>query len=612
MDIGIGAVIAGYRIEELIGRGGMGVVYRATESRPRRDVAVKIVAPDLAGDVRFRERFLRESEVAASIEHPHVVPVLRVGEENGTLFIAMRFIPSRDLGALIRAEGALEPVRAARIVDQIADALDCAHERGLVHRDVKPANILVEFRPRGEQAYLTDFGLTKHASSIGRSTGTGMMVGTIDYMAPEQLRGEPVDVRADIYSLGCVLFEALTGRVPYRRDQPQAVMYAHLDAPVPRVSDVVAGVSPGFDEVVARALAKNPDERYLSAGDLGLAATAAAEGRSVSVPERTVAAGEAAPRGELVEGPARDAEMPPRRELSPPRWSRRKLALTAGGPSCVAVLAVLLLLGVFSSSSNANTRAAEQTLGLANSATGLTNQLSGLAGQLRGNPSPSQRQQVLTKLAANHSAVTMLRAQANHQLASNPGVASPIRQAITIVVVVGNDVDTAGSGLTYVVRNPNSPTSSNRLNDATRRAQDAQQQAQQLPALLKPYLPSTPATTAPKPYLPSTPATTAPKVAAGCPDETIGGVTLRFVLHGNVSCNEAHQTMGAYERAIGAGRCPRSAACDQVVFAGGWTCSSAGTANRELIAGCDVGYQLSGPIVEVYKVTAPAGSPPNH
>ena len=347
MDLAVGAMFAGYRIEELIGRGGMGVVYRATESRPNRVVALKVVAPDLAGDVRFRERFLRESEVAASIEHPNVLPVLRVGEENGILFIAMRFIPSWDLAALLRAGGALEPGHAARIVDQVADALDCAHERGLVHRDVKPANVLVEFRPRGEHAYLTDFGLTKHASSIGLSTGTGMVAGTIDYMAPEQLRGERVDARADIYSLGCTLFEMLTGRVPYSRDQPHAVMYAHVDAPVPRVSDVVAGLSPGFDQVIARALAKNPDDRYHSAGDLGLAAMAAAEGKPVAVPERTVAAGAAAPQGEFVDrrttAEPDQNKHPQDRHLGARWWQRWWLWAGVSGLLIVLVGVVVLI-----------------------------------------------------------------------------------------------------------------------------------------------------------------------------------------------------------------------------------------------------------------------------
>lgn len=290
-----GVAFAGYRIEQLVARGGMGVIYRATESQPRRTVALKVVAPEFAGDAQFRERFLREAQIAASIEHPHVVPVSRVGEQDGLLFIAMRFIGGRDLAALLAAEGRLHPARAAVIVDQIADALDAAHALGLVHRDVKPANVLVERRPRGEHVYLTDFGLTKHLDTGGSLTGTGIAVGTTDYMAPEQFEAQRVDARADVYSLGCVLFEALTARVPFNQGGRAARMYAHLTAQPPSVSALASDVPSSFDEVVTRALSKRPDDRYPSAGDLGNAAVAAAEGRSITRSEHSVASGEAAP-----------------------------------------------------------------------------------------------------------------------------------------------------------------------------------------------------------------------------------------------------------------------------------------------------------------------------
>ena len=290
-----GEVFAGYRIDGVVGRGGMGLVYRATESRPERTVALKVIAPHLAADADFRERFLRESQIAASIEHPNVVPVWRIGEEDGMLFLAMRFIRGRDLASLIAAEGRLDPFRAATIVDQVADALDTAHEQGLVHRDVKPGNLLIENRRRGEHVYLTDFGLTKQSAASTRLTRTGAAVGTIDYMAPEQFEARRVDARADVYSLGCVLFEALTGQIPYPRAGEPARIYAHLAAPPPKVSDVVAGSAPQFDEIVARALAKDPDARYLSAGDLAFAALAAAEGQPVIRAERSVASGLAAP-----------------------------------------------------------------------------------------------------------------------------------------------------------------------------------------------------------------------------------------------------------------------------------------------------------------------------
>lgn len=290
-----GSVFAGYRIEGVLARGGMGVVYRATESRPERTVALKVVAPEYAAVADFRARFLRESQIAASIEHPHVVPVLRVGEEEGLLFIAMRLVRGHDLAGVLSAQHRLEPVRAARIVDQAADALDAAHELGLVHRDVKPANILVESHRRGDHVYLTDFGLTKSLASGGGLTSTGIIVGTTNYMAPEQWHGGRLDARVDVYSLGCVLFEVLTGRVPYpRSDDPQR-MFAHMSAPPPAVSEFTPGLSPRFDEIIARALAKSPIDRYPSAGDLGFAAVAAAEGRAVRRAERSVASGQAAP-----------------------------------------------------------------------------------------------------------------------------------------------------------------------------------------------------------------------------------------------------------------------------------------------------------------------------
>ena len=253
---------------------------------------------ELTADDAFRARFLRESQLAAEIEHPHVVPVLRVGEEDGQLFIAMRYVRGSDLAALIAAERCLDPLRAARIVDQVGYALDAAHERGLVHRDVKPANVLIERDRRGEHAYLADFGLTKLAEG-SKITVTGLMVGTVDYMPPEQIEGWPVDARADVYALGCVLCQMLTGRVPYPRESLEARLFAHLTAPAPDVSMLEPGVPRPFDDVVRRALAKQPDERYPSAGDLGRAALAAAEGRSLTGAEHSVATGNAAPTGTL-------------------------------------------------------------------------------------------------------------------------------------------------------------------------------------------------------------------------------------------------------------------------------------------------------------------------
>ncbi len=271
------------------------MIYRATELRPHRPVALKVVAPEFASNDEFRARFLRESQIAASLEHPNVVPVSRIGEEDGLLFIAMRFVPGNDLATLIADDGRLPPLRAAAIADQIADALDSAHEKGLVHRDVKPANVLIEHRRRGDHVYLTDFGLTKDLATNGRLTGTGIAVGTIDYMAPEQLEASGVDARVDVYSLGCLVFEMLAGRVPYAQGGQAAKMYAHLTEPPPKISQLVQGLSTRFDELVARALAKAPEDRYPSAGDLAEAMLAAAENRRTNRVERSIAMGDAAP-----------------------------------------------------------------------------------------------------------------------------------------------------------------------------------------------------------------------------------------------------------------------------------------------------------------------------
>jgi hypothetical protein len=273
----------------------MGVVYRATEVNLDRLVAIKLISDELARDDGFRERFQRESRLAASIRHPNVITVFRAGEEDGNLFIAMDYIEGTDLKELIRSRGVLEPLAAGRIAWQVGRALDAAHAKALVHRDVKPANVLMTEEGGEEHAYLTDFGLTKNVGSESGMTQTGVVVGTIDYMAPEQVAGGPVDARVDIYSLGCVLWEALTGRVPYQRDSAVAKMYAHMHEPPPSLADAMPGLPAELGAVVARAMAKEPDERYLSAGDLGEAALAAAEGRVIDISERSVAIGAAAP-----------------------------------------------------------------------------------------------------------------------------------------------------------------------------------------------------------------------------------------------------------------------------------------------------------------------------
>lgn len=275
----------------------MGVVYRAVQPRLGRRVALKVIAPEYARDDRFRQRFERESRLAASIDHPHVVPIYEAGEADGLLYIVMRYVDGPDLAALVAKQRRLAPDRAARIVAQAASALDAAHARGLVHRDVKPANVLLVEREgdgEGEEhAYLTDFGLTKRTASQSGLTGTGIFVGTIDFVAPEQVRGESLDARADVYALACLLFHALTGEVPYPRDEDMAKMYAHAQLEPPAPSDLVPGLPRQFDAVVARGMAKDRAGRYPSAGDLGRAACAAAQCDVATAPERSVAAGAA-------------------------------------------------------------------------------------------------------------------------------------------------------------------------------------------------------------------------------------------------------------------------------------------------------------------------------
>jgi serine/threonine-protein kinase len=291
VELAPGDEFAGCRIEAVAGRGGMGVVYRATELSLGRPVALKLLTPERAGDQAFRDRFQRESRMAAAIDHPNVIPVYAAGEHDGSLYLVMRYVGGTDLHALLRERGALEPELAAELVAQVASALDAAHAAGLVHRDVKPANVLLA----GEHAYLSDFGLTRLAGSDTELTKSGQWIGTVEYCSPEQLRGERTDARADVYSLGCVLYAALTGRPPFAHGTVPATMLAHLhDDPAPPSE---RGAPREFDRVIARALSKDPARRYPSTGDLGRATLAAARGEPVTESERSVAVGLAAPGG---------------------------------------------------------------------------------------------------------------------------------------------------------------------------------------------------------------------------------------------------------------------------------------------------------------------------
>ena len=263
-----GALVAGYRIESRIGAGGMAVVYRARDERLRRWIALKVIAPEWASDEQFRRRFVAESLAAARVDDPHVIPVYEAGQAGGVLFIAMRLVNGPDLWGVLRREGALSPERALELLSPVASALDAAHAAGLVHRDVKPGNILVDERPgRPDHVYLADFGLSKGAVAGISLTGDGNPVGTPGYSAPEQVQGHDVDGRADQYALACVAFELLTERVPYERDQPLMVLLAHLSARPPSLAERRPGLPATADLVIARALAKRPEQRYASCRD---------------------------------------------------------------------------------------------------------------------------------------------------------------------------------------------------------------------------------------------------------------------------------------------------------------------------------------------------------
>jgi serine/threonine-protein kinase len=274
--ISAGTRIAGYRLEEQIGAGGMAVVFRAADERLGRLVALKVLAPALAADTSFRQRFIRESQAAAAVNDPHIVPVYEAGEAAGLLFIAMRYVPGRDVRGLLSDGGPLPPGRAMAIISPVASALDAAHAAGLVHRDVKPANMLLDVGPgRPDHVYLSDFGLSKAALSSTGLTRTGHLLGTPNYMAPEQIDGRPVDGRADQYALACSAFEMLAGQPPFPRDDANAVIWAHLSAPPPRLTSKQQNLPAAVDEVFARALAKSPEDRYARCAEFAEALRAA-------------------------------------------------------------------------------------------------------------------------------------------------------------------------------------------------------------------------------------------------------------------------------------------------------------------------------------------------
>ena len=353
----VGSEFASYRIQGVLGRGGMSVVFRADNLRLGNEVALKVLSAELSENDAFRERFVRESRLAASINHPNIIPIYDAGEEDGLLYIAMRYVAGSDLKSMIRQEGPISLRRAADIISQVARGLSVAHERGLVHRDIKPANILTE-RAGGtgetvDHAYLADFGLMKHQVSRSGLTDTGQFLGTVDYVAPEQVEGRQTDHRADVYSLGCVLYECLTGSVPYPRDSDVAVLFAHVQDTVPRITDLRPDLPSTIDEIAARAMAKRPEHRYASAGDLSrdLSEAVGAYRYSHDRPSRVVTE-PTGPPPDVVRAPEPVAQQaPPAPPTDPgagstpprPRRGRPSLLVIALAVALAAALAVIAL-----------------------------------------------------------------------------------------------------------------------------------------------------------------------------------------------------------------------------------------------------------------------------
>jgi beta-lactam-binding protein with PASTA domain len=331
-----GALVAGYRVESRIGAGGMAMVLRARDEALGRTVALKILAPGRAGDAEFRERFVRESRAVAAVDHPHIIPVYAAGEADDVLYLAMRFVPGGDLHSVIKREGPLAGDRAVDLLTPIASALDAAHAAGLVHRDVKPANILVDAGPgRPEHPYLSDFGLAKGSAASAGLTGTGQFLGTPDYAAPEQISGKPARPQTDQYALACVAFTALTGSLPFARDESMAVLWAHVYDPPPSVTSYRRDLPGAVDGVLARALAKAPGERYASCAEFAGALRAALDAASPpATAGKPAASGFPAP----VSRPG-DVDEPPRpltvagSTLGPPLAAALRDQPTAGRPA---------------------------------------------------------------------------------------------------------------------------------------------------------------------------------------------------------------------------------------------------------------------------------------
>jgi Protein kinase domain len=303
-----GDQVAGYQLQEQIGTGGMAVVYRALDLRLDRLVALKVLAPWLAEDDAFRQRFIRESRAAAGVDHPHIIPVFEAGGAGGVLFIAMRYVGSGDVRTLIHSEGRLPAARTAGIAVQAASALDTAHAHGLIHRDVKPGNILLDTSSGSDHVYLSDFGLSKHSLAASTLTATGQFMGTLDYVSPEQIQGLPADGRADQYALACTVVEMLCGTPPYKRDESMALLWAQLEAPPPVLTQLRPDLPAGVNAVMQRALAKSPADRYPTCLAFAAALSAACDAEPAGRPATVLAA--AAPPPQAVRPPAAPAGRP--------------------------------------------------------------------------------------------------------------------------------------------------------------------------------------------------------------------------------------------------------------------------------------------------------------
>jgi hypothetical protein len=373
IELSDGDEFAGYRVERRLGRGGMGILYLAVEPGLERRVALKLIAPEAAEDEVFARRFAEESRIAASIEHPNVVPIYAAGEERGVPYIAMRYVAGADLARRLTREGRLSPQNAVDLIAQIGNGLDAIHAAGLIHRDVKPANVLLSGDDGGDHAYITDFGVARNVTTESGLTQTGRFVGTLDYVAPEQISGGEVDARVDIYALGCLLFKLLTGEVPFPREGDAARLFAHLNDPPPAPSLYVSEVSMALDDVVIRAMSKSPDDRYPSAGDLGRAAQAALRGEASATPERTVATGAAATRTAetIAPPPAATREATAPTEATRPlvggdaiaasgqgsSGGSRRWAVVAGAAALVAAAAIVAILVSGGGGGDSNTTA---------------------------------------------------------------------------------------------------------------------------------------------------------------------------------------------------------------------------------------------------------------